>query len=87
MKMPKKQKLGQYQAMLTTDLVNNVYMLFIGIIWKHRWYHCGVPWPYSPNHGALHSFPTIDLARVDSHESGAVWLPRYFRIFKGRNIV
>ena len=36
-KCPKKQKLGQYQAMLTTDLVNNVYMLFIGIIWKHRW--------------------------------------------------
>ena len=43
MKMPKKQKLGQYQVMLTTDLVNNIYMLFKGIIWKHRWYHCGVP--------------------------------------------
>ena len=43
MKMPKKQKLGQYQAILTSDLVNNVYMLFKGIIWKHRWYHCGVP--------------------------------------------
>ena len=28
---------------LTSDLVNNVYMLFKGIIWKHRWYHCGVP--------------------------------------------
>ena len=43
MEMPKKQKLGQYQAMLTSDLVSNVYMLFKGIIWKHRWYHCGVP--------------------------------------------
>ena len=42
---------------------------------------------YSTNHGALHSFPTIGLALADSHESGAVWLPRYFRIFKGRNIV
>ena len=42
-KCPKKQKLGQYQAMLTSDLVSNVYMLFKGIIWKHRWYHCGVP--------------------------------------------
>ena len=42
MEMPKKQKLGQYQAMLTSDLVSNVYMLFKGIIWKHRWYHCGV---------------------------------------------
>ena len=39
----KKQELGQYQATLTSDLVNNVYMLFKGIIWKHRWYHCGVP--------------------------------------------
>ena len=36
-KWPKKQKLGQYQAMLTSDLVSNVYMLFKGIIWKHRW--------------------------------------------------
>ena len=87
MKMPKKQKLGQYQAMLTSDLVNNVYMLFKGIIWKHRWYHCGVPWPYSTNRSTLHSFSTNSLAQGDSHESGAVWLPRYVRVFKGRNIV
>ena len=38
-----KKELGQHQATLTSDLVNNVYMLFKGIIWKHRWYHCGVP--------------------------------------------
>ena len=42
-KCPKKQGLGQYQAMSTSDLVSNVYMLFKGIIWKHRWYHRGVP--------------------------------------------